>query len=108
MATYGSLSEFNSSTTIWQSYVDQLKYYFVANDITTDKKKVAILLSACGSATFKIIESVIDAETIKDCTYADLVKRLSEHYDPVPSSIVQRFIIKQDNKERILLLLWLL
>ena len=68
MATYGSLSEFNLSTTSWRSYVDQLKYYFVANDITTDKKKVTILLSACGPATFKTIESVVDAETIKDCT----------------------------------------
>ena len=88
MATHGSLSEFNSSTTSWRLYVDQLNYYFVANDITTDKKKVAILLSACGPKT---IESVVDAETIKDCTYVDLVKRLSEHYDPVPSSIVQRY-----------------
>ena len=91
MATHGSLSEFNSATTSWRSYVDQLNYYFVANDITTDKKKVAILLSACGPATFKTIESVVDAETLKDSSYADLVKRLSEHYDPVPSSIVQRY-----------------
>ena len=68
-----------------------MNYYFVANDITTDKKKVAILFSACRPAMFKTIESVVDAETIKDCTYADLVKRLSEHYDPVPSSIVQRY-----------------
>ena len=91
MATHGTLSEFNPSTTSWRSYVDQLYYYFVANDITTDKKKVAILLSACGTSTFTTIESVVDAETLKDIAYSNLVKKLSEHYDPVPSSIVQRY-----------------
>ena len=49
------------------------------------------LLSACGPATFKTIESVLDAEKLKDIKYADLVKTLSEHYDLVPSSIVQRY-----------------
>ena len=47
--------------------MDQFNYYFVANDITADKK-VAILLSACGPATFKTIESVVDAETLKYST----------------------------------------
>ena len=68
MATHGSLSEFNSSTTSWRSHMDQFNYYFVANDITADKKKVAILLSACGPSTFKTIESVVDADTLKYST----------------------------------------
>ena len=99
MATHGSLSEYIPSTTSWRSYVDQLNYYFVVNDITTDKKQVAILLSACGPATFKTIESVVDAETLKDIKYADLVKTLSEHYDPVPSSIVQRYKFYNRSRE---------
>ena len=52
---------------------------------------MAILLSACGSSTFKTIESLVGAETLKDLAYSDLVKKLSDHYDPVPSSIVQRY-----------------
>ena len=91
MATRGTLSEFNPAITSWRSYVDQLNYYFVANDITSDKKKVAILLSACGSSTFKTIESLVGAETLKDLAYSNLVKKLSDHYDMVPSSIVQRY-----------------
>ena len=87
MATHRSLSAFNSSTTNWRSYVVQLNYYFIANEITEDKKKVAVLLSACGSDTFKTICSLVDAETMKDIAYADLVKRLSEHYDPVPAKV---------------------
>ena len=99
MATYGSLSAFISSTTNWQLYVDQLNYYFIANEITEDKNKVAVLLSACGSDTFKTICSLVDAETMKDIAYADLVKRLSEHYDPVPSSIVQRYKFHNCNRK---------
>ena len=65
MATHRSLSEFNSSTTSWQSCVDQLNHYFVASDIIiiTDK---TIRLSACGEcgpATFKTIQGVVDAKT---------------------------------------------
>ena len=70
MATHGTLSEFNPATTSWRSYVDQLNYYFVANDITSDKKKVAILPSACGSSTLKTIESLVGAETLKDLAYS--------------------------------------
>ena len=91
MATHGTLSAFDSSTTDWCSYTDQLNYYFIANKITTDKKKVTILLSACGQATFKTISSLVDADTLKGIKYNDLIQALSEHYDPAPSSIVQRF-----------------
>ena len=66
MATHGTLSAFDSSMTNWRSYADQLNYYFIANEITMDKKKVAILLSACGQATFKTICSLVDADTLKD------------------------------------------
>ena len=60
MATHhGTLTAFDSSTTSWRSYVQQLDYYFIANEITTDKKKVAILLSACGQSTFNTISSPV-------------------------------------------------
>ena len=78
---------FKSLTINWPSYVDQLKYYFIANEIT-ENKKVTVLLSACGSDTFKTICSLVDTEAMKDIAYDDLIKRLSEHCDPVPSCVV--------------------
>ena len=91
MATHGTLTAFDSSTTSWRSYVQQLDYYFIANEITSEKKKVAILLSACGQSTFKTISSLVDADTLKDIKFGDLIKLLSDHYDPAPSSIVQQY-----------------
>ena len=90
MATHGTLSAFEPSTNNWRSYTDQLNYYFVANDVTTDKKKVAILLAACGQLTFKTISSLVDADTLRSIKYSDLIQLLSDHYKPAPSSIVQR------------------
>jgi len=91
MATHGTLTVFNASTGTWTSYVDQLNYYFVANDIKDDKKQVAILLSACGQSTFATIRSLVDEDTLKGIKFADLIKVLTAHYDPAPSSIVQRY-----------------
>ena len=65
--------------------MDQLNYYFIANDIATDERKVAVLLSAYGPATFKTTCNLVDAGSLKDIKYDDLVQTLSEHYDPVPS-----------------------
>lgn len=35
----------------WDSYVDQVDFYFEANEITEDSQKRAILLTACGITT---------------------------------------------------------
>ena len=91
MATHGTLTAFESGTNNWQSYTEQFNYYFIANDITTDSKKVAILLSACGQSTFNTISSLVDADTLQGIKYNDLIQLLSDHYDPAPSSIVQRY-----------------
>ena len=48
MATHGSVSAF-----------DRLNFYFAANDVTTEAKKRAILLSACGAPTYKLIRSLV-------------------------------------------------
>ena len=91
MATHGTLTAFDSSTMNWRSYVNQLNYYFVANEIEGDDKQLAILLSACGQSTFATICSLVGEDTLKGIKYADLIKVLSENYDATPSSIVQRY-----------------
>ena len=55
MATHGSVSAFEQSKEDWTSYVERLDFYFTANDVTIDVKKRAILLSACGASTYKLI-----------------------------------------------------
>lgn len=45
MATYRHIGEFNSQLEDWCSYIKQLQNYFLANDIKSEAKQQAILLS---------------------------------------------------------------
>ena len=71
MATHGTLGEFNPTREDWTSYAERLELYFTANDIVTEKKQQAILLSVCGAETYRLIRdqdillSVCGAETCR-------------------------------------------
>ena len=53
MAKHGHLGEFDIARGDWKSYVERAKQYFAANDVTGEAKQRAILLSACGDATYR-------------------------------------------------------
>ena len=40
--------------------MDGLNYYLIANEVTDDAKKSAILVSGCGQAVYKTIHSLVD------------------------------------------------
>ena len=91
MATHGALSAFNQSKEPWTAYTERLQYYFTVNDVQSEDKKHAILLSVCGPDTYKAIRSLIDIETLDKAKFEELVNILKSHYDPKPSFIAQRF-----------------
>ena len=88
MATHGT---FNPNKEPWTAYTERLHHYFVANEVKSDEKKCAILLSVCGPDTYTTIRSVVDAEALASTNYEDLIKHLQRHYDPKPSFIIQHF-----------------
>ena len=90
MATHGSLSEFDSTKDDWTSYIERMDFYFIANDVTSDAKKRAILLSACGAPTLKLIRSLVETGKLTATSYTDLVELVRNHFDPKPSVTVQR------------------
>ena len=81
MATHGELSAFNPAKKHWTSYIERARYYFIANEVKTDKKKCAILFSGFGPETYQTIRSIVDAETLKASKFDDLVEIISAHYD---------------------------
>ena len=89
MATHGSVVQFDPNKEEWTSYVEHLNYYLIANEVTEDTKKCAILMSGCGPTTYKTIHSLVDSETWKIIKYSELIDLLTSHYNPRPSSIVQ-------------------
>ena len=55
MAMHGTVSQFNPAKEGWTTYIEGLNHYFIANDVNSKDKKHSILLSACGSSTYKLI-----------------------------------------------------
>ena len=54
-AMHGSVAEFDSGKEEWDSYMERLEHYFVANSVSEPAKKRAVLLSCCGADTYKLI-----------------------------------------------------
>ena len=52
--------------------------------------KRGTLLSVIGPCTFKLLRNLLTPDKQGDKSYAELVKRLTGHFSPKPSEIVQR------------------
>ncbi|XP_065902584.1 uncharacterized protein [Dysidea avara] len=63
----------------------------IAASVTNEAKQRAILLSACDARTYRLIRSLSAPNDPKDTSLSDLIKLMSEHYQPKPSVTVQRF-----------------
>ena len=87
----GTVGEFQSREDTWDNYVARVNQFFVANDITDDNKKKAILLTSVGARTYKLICSLTQPVEPASKTFAEIVTVVKEHQSPKPSMIVQRF-----------------
>ena len=91
MAAHGKVGTFNESIELWSSYIERLGHYFVANDVKDDTKKRAILLSSCGVGTYTIIRNLLAPDLPSTKSFDEIVEAAGKHFNPKPSSIVQRF-----------------
>ena len=90
MALFGKVEEFDGNREDWTQYVERLRHFFDANGITEADKKRAIFLSVVGPVTYRLLKSLVAPDKPGSKSYDDLVKQLTEHYDPTPSETVQR------------------
>ena len=91
MASHGRLPEFSGSETEWDVFAEQLSFYFNKNAITDEDKHRAILLSACGTTTYKLLKTLVSQAELTSKSFAHLVKLAQEHHNPKPSVIMRRF-----------------
>lgn len=75
----------------WLNYQERLEFYFEANGIDSDVTKRAILLSQIGEATYELLRSLVAPVTPRDLSYAEIVERLNNHFNPAPNQIVERY-----------------
>ena len=91
MTSHGRLPEFGGNATEWDVFTEQLSFYFTANSIADEGKQRALLLSACGTTTYKLLKTLVAPAELTTKSVADLVKLAQEHYNPRPSVIMRRF-----------------
>ncbi|KAL5481520.1 hypothetical protein EMCRGX_G021699 [Ephydatia muelleri] len=91
MAVHGAVGQFNEEAEEWPAYCERLMHYFTANDVETDEKRRAILLSVCGAHIYQLVRSLVSPEKPADKTFEEIVKLVRDHLTPPSSCIVRRF-----------------
>ena len=87
--SYGNMGKFDQAVESWESYIEQMEKYFVANDVISAGKKGATLLSMCGQSTYTIIRSQAAPDKPTDMDYEELLELTMKHYNIRPSVIMQ-------------------
>ena len=90
-AMFGSVGEFNEDNEQWTQYEERLSHFFAANGIEDESKKRSMFLAMVGPSAYKLLGNLVAPKKPGEVEYEALVKALSEHHNPVPSEIVQRF-----------------
>ena len=81
------MDQFDDNLEHCQQYVNRLGHFLDANGNTDKGKKHLVFLSVVGAA-YRLLTSLIPPTKLGEKGFADLVKTLTEHYDPAPSEIV--------------------
>ncbi|KAL1473856.1 hypothetical protein MTO96_038412 [Rhipicephalus appendiculatus] len=75
----------------WLTYLERLQFYFTANGVVEEEQQRAVLCSVCCPATYAILRALCSPATPAATPYADIVSKLTAHFTPRRSVIVQRF-----------------
>ena len=97
--SFGKVTKYNHGAD-WEAYTEQLDFYFLANVVTDDQTKKAILLLNVSTETYQLLKDLLVPATPKDSevTYSVIVDRLQKHTKPEKSALVARY--EFDNRSR--------
>ena len=74
-SSFGKLEKFDPGAgEDWVQYVERMEYYFLANEITLSDKKWALLISAMGATSYKLLRNLITPTAPSDKSFTELVK----------------------------------
>lgn len=99
MALLGSIEQFSPKHGDWAEYVERLEQYFLANDIKDEKKQTAVFLTLIGSETYSLLRNLMTPEKPSEKPIKTLVGTLSDHLNPKPITIAERYKFYQRDQE---------
>lgn len=95
----GKVEEFDGANEDWESYVERIELYFIANDVE-DNKKVPTLLSLIGVKTYHLLRNLLAPEKPAEQTFQKIVDTLKNHLSPKPLVIAERFRFHNRNQSK--------
>jgi hypothetical protein len=95
----GALAAFEPGKMQWSSYAERMEEYLLANGIINARKKVAILLSTVGESTYELLCDLFAPKKPNTKTFEELVARLTEHLQPKPTVISERYRFHQRSQK---------
>ena len=91
MNTGNIIREFNEEVDSVVNYEERMEAYVIANDITDEKKKTAIVITTIGAKTYKLKIDLLTPKKPMDTKLVDIWLILKKHHTPPPSEIVERY-----------------
>ena len=78
---YCSSWEFQPDSESWSAYVECIKLYFMANNIS-NSKKVLVFLSLIRAKHYELIRNLLNPTPPKEKSFDVLVKTLKKYFEP--------------------------
>ena len=93
---YARLEQFDCSDGDWKAYQERLEQLFVVNEVEANDEAVrrAALLTVCGRDAYNLPRTLCAPKKppeFSEESYANLCKKIEEHFNPKPSEVMQRF-----------------
>ena len=89
MSLIGNIGPYEESEKI-STYIDRVKLYFAANEISQEKQ-VPAFLSIMGPKLYSSLKDLVSPKNPKDYSFDALVKAVTDHYKPQVVVIYERF-----------------
>ncbi|XP_044757822.1 uncharacterized protein LOC123315976 [Coccinella septempunctata] len=81
--------EFQLHQDDWDTFIERLELYFMANDVDPTKQVAELLTKVCVNS-YSLIRSLASPVKPKDLKYDEIIKLVSNHLQPKPSEISER------------------
>ncbi|KMQ91156.1 hypothetical protein RF55_9011 [Lasius niger] len=92
---YRSQLDFKIGVDDWEQFIERIDLYFMANDITNEAKKRAILLTNVSAETYAAIRKVCAPKKPAETALADIVEKMTQYVKPKVSVQVLRDRVRQ-------------
>ena len=99
MTTIGKIESFDDTKENWETYVERIEQFFLANDINDDHK-VPTLLSLIGGKTYTLLRDILASEKPATKSFQQIVTTLPSICPQSPWKLRKDFVSTRETKRK--------